>query len=129
VPAALVERGLSAAAEDLVDRMPVATAFESDVGDDLSSDLAEATIYFVLAETLANVVKHARATSVRVRLTMDDGRLRLEVEDDGTGGASMDAGTGLRGLADRVEAIGGTLSISSPPGGGTRVRAEVPCAS
>jgi len=128
VPAALVERGLSAAAEDLTDRMPISTVFESDVSDGSLSDLVETTAYFVLAETLANVVKHSRASSVRVRLTLEDGRLRLGVEDDGVGGASMEAGSGLRGLADRVEAIGGTISISSPPGGGTRVWTEVPCA-
>ena len=128
VPAALVERGLSAAAEDLTDRMPISTVFESDVPDGGLSDLVETTTYFVLAETLANVVKHSRASNVRVRLTLEDGRLRLGVEDDGVGGASMDAGSGLRGLADRVEAIGGTISISSPPGRGTRVGAEVPCA-
>jgi signal transduction histidine kinase len=127
VPAALVERGLSAAAEDLADRMPIPTSFESEVSDEGIGDLAETTIYFVLAETLANVVKHARASSARVRLTLDVGRVRLEVEDDGIGGASMDAGTGLRGLADRVEAIGGSISLSSPPGTGTRVLAEVPC--
>jgi len=128
VPAALVERGLSAAAEDLTDRMPISTVFESDVSDGGLSDLVETTTYFVLAEALANVVKHARASSVRVRLALEEGRLRLSVEDDGAGGASMDAGTGLRGLADRVEAIGGTISISSPPGAGTRVWTEVPCA-
>ncbi len=127
VPAALVERGLSAAAEDLADRMPISTTFESNVSDAGLGDLAEATIYFVLAEALANVVKHARASSVRVRLVLEDGRLRLGVEDDGRGGASMDAGTGLRGLADRVEAIGGTISISSAPGRGTTVWTEVPC--
>lgn len=128
VPAALVEQGLSAAAEDLTDRMPISTLFESDVSDGGLSDLVETTTYFVLAETLANVVKHAKASSVRVRLALDDGRLRLSVEDDGIGGASMDAGSGLRGLVDRVEAIGGTISISSPPGAGTRVWTEMPCA-
>jgi signal transduction histidine kinase len=108
--------------------MPISTAFESDVSDGMLSNLVETTTYFVLAETLANVVKHSRATSVRVRLALDETRLRLDVEDDGVGGASIEAGTGLRGLADRVEAIGGTISISSPPGLGTRVRTEVPCA-
>lgn len=128
VPAALVERGLSAAAEDLTDRMPIPTLFDSDVRDGGLSNLVETTIYFVLAEALANVVKHARASNVRVHLTLDDARLRLDVEDDGVGGASMEAGSGLRGLTDRVEAIGGTISVSSSPGLGTRVRAEVPCA-
>ncbi|NLP84688.1 sensor histidine kinase [Microbacterium sp. CFH 90308] len=128
VPAALVERGLAAAAEDLADRMPIPTQFESDVEDGAIGDLVEATTYFVLTEALANVVKHAHATLARVRLAVEDGRVHLDVEDDGVGGASMGAGSGLRGLADRVEAIGGVITISSPRGKGTRVQAEVPCA-
>ncbi|WP_106815493.1 sensor histidine kinase [Microbacterium timonense] len=128
VPAALIERGLTTAAEDLVDRMPIPTFFDSEVDDDVLSDVIEATTYFVLAEALANVVKHARASIARVRLDLHDGRLRLDVEDNGVGGASMAAGSGLRGLADRVEALGGSISISSPPGRGTRVCVEVPCA-
>lgn len=128
VPAALIERGLEAAAEDLADRMPIPTRFEADLSGGALGDLVEATTYFVLTEALANVVKHARASVARVRLVRRDGRLRLDVEDDGVGGASMDAGTGLRGLADRVEAIGGTLSVTSLRGHGTHVRAEVPCA-
>jgi signal transduction histidine kinase len=127
VPAALIERGLTAAAEDLADRMPIPTVFDSEVDDDALSDVIEATTYFVLTEALANVVKHAQASVARVRLALHDGRLRLDVEDDGIGGASLAAGSGLRGLADRVEAIGGVISISSPPGRGTRVWAEVPC--
>jgi len=128
VPAALIERGLAAAAEDLADRMPIPTEFEADIPGTALGDLVEATTYFVLTEALANVVKHARASVARVRLARRDGRLRLDVEDDGVGGASMDAGTGLRGLADRVEAIGGTISVTSLRGQGTHVRAEVPCA-
>ncbi|WP_345542468.1 sensor histidine kinase [Microbacterium jejuense] len=128
MPAALIERGLAAAAEDLADRMPIPTDFEADLPRDGLGDLVEATTYFVLTEALANVVKHAAASVVRVRLVRRDGRLRLDVEDDGVGGAAMDAGTGLRGLADRVEAIGGTISVTSRRGHGTHVRAEVPCA-
>ncbi|MGK3951774.1 sensor histidine kinase [Microbacterium sp. I2] len=128
VPAALIERGLAAAAEDLSDRMPISTEFESHVGDAIG-DLVQTTTYFVLAEALANVVKHAGASVARVRLVQRDGWLRLDVEDDGAGGASLEGGTGLRGLADRVEAIGGRLSISSPRGKGTHVWAELPCAS
>ncbi|MBD3943040.1 sensor histidine kinase [Microbacterium sp. NEAU-LLC] len=128
VPAALIERGLEAAAEDLADRMPIPTHFEADLPGAELGDLVEATTYFVLTEALANVVKHAKASVARVRLARRDGLLRLDVEDDGVGGASMDAGTGLRGLADRVEAIGGTISVTSRRGHGTHVRAEVPCA-
>lgn len=127
VPAALIERGLTAAAEDLADRMPIPTVLDSEVDDDALSDVIEATTYFVLTEALANVVKHAQASVARVRLALRDGRLLLDVEDDGVGGASMGAGSGLRGLADRVEAIGGSMLISSPPGRGTRVQVEVPC--
>jgi signal transduction histidine kinase len=129
VPAALIERGLAAAAEDLADRMPIPTEFSSDVADTALGDLVEATTYFVLTEALTNVVKHADASLARVRLARRDGLLRVDVEDDGVGGASMDAGTGLRGLADRVEAIGGSLSVTSLRGQGTHVRAEVPSAT
>lgn len=129
VPAALIERGLAAAAEDLADRMPIPTEFASDVADGTLGDLVEATTYFVLTETLANVVKHAEASLVTVRLALRGDFVRLDVADDGVGGASMEAGSGLRGLADRVEAIGGRISIDSPPGRGTRVWAEVPCVS
>jgi signal transduction histidine kinase len=128
VPAALIERGLTAAAGDLADRMPIPTVLESDIEHRPLGELVEATIYFVLTEALTNVVKHAGASRVRVRLTVEDARVRLDVEDDGVGGASIEGGSGLRGLADRVEAIGGTISISSPQGGGSRLRAEVPCA-
>lgn len=128
VPAALIERGLAAAAEDLADRMPVPTDFHSELPDGALDDLVETTTYFVLTEALTNVVKHADASRASVRLTQQGGILRLEVSDDGAGGASLDAGTGLRGLVDRVEAIGGRIAVSSPPGDGTLVWAEVPCA-
>ncbi len=128
MPAALIERGLAAAAEDLADRMPVPTEFESDLRDGALDGLVETTTYFVLAEALANVVKHAGASRAWVRLARHDGVLRLDVQDDGSGGASLDSGSGLRGLADRVEAIGGRITVSSTPGEGTRLQAEVPCA-
>lgn len=83
--------------------------------------------YFVISESLANVAKYARATSVTVTVTRRDGRLRVEVADDGVGGACGHAGSGLESLGDRVAALDGTLEVDSPPGGGTRVTAEVPC--
>jgi signal transduction histidine kinase len=89
----------------------------------------EATVYFVCAEALANVAKYAPASRVTVALGDADGRLTVEVADDGVGGADATRGSGLRGLADRVEALGGTLSVDSPAGGGTRVRAEIPSRS
>ena len=87
---------------------------------------AERTAYFVCSEALANVAKYADASRARVNVGSAGGRLRVEVGDDGRGGADPGAGTGLRGLADRVEALGGALAIDSRPGGGTRLVAELP---
>jgi signal transduction histidine kinase len=89
----------------------------------------EATAYFVACEALTNVVKHSQATKAAIRALRDDGMLVVEVEDDGVGGASAEEGSGLRGLADRVEAHGGHFRIESAPGSGTRVLGEIPCAS
>jgi signal transduction histidine kinase len=82
-------------------------------------------LWFVCSESLANAVKHADARSVRVALAAQDGLVRLSVEDDGCGGANP-RGAGLVGLADRVVTLGGRLAVTSPPGGGTRVVAELP---
>jgi signal transduction histidine kinase len=82
--------------------------------------------YFVCAEALANVAKHAAAARVTVAVTSSDGRLRVEIADDGVGGADPAYGSGLRGLADRVETLGGTLRVQSTPGRGTRLAAEIP---
>jgi signal transduction histidine kinase len=89
----------------------------------------EATAYFVACEALTNVVKHSGATKASIRALRDDGMLVVEVEDNGMGGASTRDGSGLRGLADRVEAHGGHFRIESSPGSGTRVLGEIPCAS
>jgi signal transduction histidine kinase len=89
----------------------------------------EAAAYFVAAEALTNVAKHAGASSAAVKAFRDGDLLVIEVADDGVGGAAADGGTGLRGLADRLEAHGGRLRIESPPGGGTRITGEIPCAS
>ncbi len=80
----------------------------------------------MIAEALANVAKYAGASGATVRVSCENGSARVEVGDDGIGGADPVAGSGLRGLTDRVEALGGTLSIESPAGGGTRVTAEIP---
>jgi signal transduction histidine kinase len=85
----------------------------------------EAAVYFVCSEALANVAKHARASKVGIRVERRAGLVVLEVQDDGAGGADP-AGSGLRGLADRVEALQGRLRVESPPGGGTRLVAEIP---
>ncbi|MGC2997017.1 sensor histidine kinase [Streptomyces sp. G35A] len=102
------------------------------IGPGRFSPLTEATAYFVICEALSNAVKYSRADAVSVsgRRESDGGtdRLVIEIVDDGIGGADPAGGSGLRGLADRVAATGGTLWVSSPPGSGTRLRAELPCA-
>ncbi|MBN9188583.1 MAG: ATPase [Microbacterium sp.] len=129
MPAALIERGLVAATEDLVDRMPIPTRLHSEISDGSLDRADEYTAYFVLAEGLANVVKHARARSAEVRITRTGDVVRVEVHDDGRGGASMEAGTGLRGLADRVDAAGGTMTLRSIRGEGTHLWVELTCVS
>jgi signal transduction histidine kinase len=126
-PGTLTQAGLASALEELATRMPVPVTVHA-VSQRLPGDV-EATAYFVACEALANVAKHAHATKAAVRAAQVDGMLVVEVADDGVGGASATAGSGLHGLADRVEARGGRLSIESPPGGGTRVVGEIPCAS
>ena len=92
------------------------------------SEPVEVAAYYVVSESLTNIAKHAQATEARVSVERHDGRLVVEVVDDGVGGADTERGSGLRGLADRVEALGGRLRVWTPAGGGTRVRAEIPCA-
>jgi signal transduction histidine kinase len=87
----------------------------------------EVAAYYVVSESLANIGKHARATSVSIDVARTNGLVIVEVIDDGVGGADTERGSGLRGLADRVEAHGGRLRVWSPKGGGTRLRAEMPC--
>ncbi len=128
-PSVLSHRGLRGALESLTARAPVPVAL--DVPDARFAELVEATAYFVAAEALANVAKHAGATEARVRIATEDDTLVVEVADDGRGGARVggDAdggGSGLGGLADRVAALDGTLAVDSPRGGGTRLRAELP---
>ena len=129
MPAALAECGLYAAAEELADRMPIPTAVECDLGGVPLPGVVESTGYLVISEALANAVKHSRARSLLVRLRHHDESLRVEVSDDGVGGAHLNGGAGMRGMADRIDALRGVLMIDSPPGGGTRVVAKVPCAS
>jgi signal transduction histidine kinase len=87
----------------------------------------EVAAYYVVSESLTNIAKHADASTASVHVTRSAGQLVVEVRDDGVGGADTERGSGLRGLADRVEAIGGRLRIWSPAGGGTRLEAEIPC--
>jgi signal transduction histidine kinase len=123
-PAILTTEGLGAALESLAARCPVPVAVCYQAAR--CAEAAEVTAYFVVAEGLANVAKHARATSATVTVTQHGGGIRVEVADDGAGGACTDTGSGLRGLADRVAAIGGTFGIQSTPGRGTRLIAELP---
>ncbi|MDQ6777548.1 MAG: histidine kinase [Actinomycetota bacterium] len=129
MPALLIERGLYAATEDLVDRMPVTTRLVlSHPEQPLPSGVQRAG-YFVVAEALTNAVKHSRASELTVNLARDNGQLKIEIRDDGVGGAHPGEGTGLRGIADRLDVLGGRLLVHSPPGQGTLVRAELPCGS
>ena len=124
-PAVLSDRGLVPALESLIARTPLRVELEATVGERLAEPV-EVAAYYVVAEALTNVVKYAGADSAAVCLADEDGLLRIEVADDGVGGADADRGSGLAGLADRVEALGGGLEVSSPAGEGTRVRAEIP---
>ena len=125
-PGILVQGGLAAALESLASRSPIPVTV--DATQERLPPEVEGTAYFVASEALANVVKHARATKASIRATRVNGLLAIEVEDDGVGGAAPH-GSGLRGLADRVEAQGGRLRIESSPGSGTRILGEIPCAS
>jgi hypothetical protein len=122
----LTERGLVEALRELAER--AGATFEGTLADGKPSLVTEAAAYFVCSEALANVAKHAHASETRVRLSTSKGLLILEVADDGVGGADASAGSGLQGLADRVEAVGGSLTLTSPADGGTRVVAELPYA-
>ncbi len=124
-PAVLSERGLMPAVEALAGRAPVPVEILGGRIERLSPTL-EITAYFTISEALTNVAKYAQATLATVRLEQEDGALVIEVADDGVGGAQAGAGSGLSGLADRVGACDGTLSVTSPPGEGTLVRALLP---
>jgi signal transduction histidine kinase len=124
-PVVLTDRGLAAAVRILASRAPVPV----DVGTLPAERLppaVEIAVYFVVAEALTNVAKYAQATAATVSITAAGGRVTVEVSDDGVGGADVAAGSGLRGLTDRVAALDGRLTLDSPPGAGTRLRAEIP---
>ena len=127
-PAVLTDRGLGAALEALASRAPVPVDVVGAPGERLP-ERVEAAAYYVVSEALTNVAKYARASVVRVEVQRPDDRLVVTVSDDGVGGADAAGGSGLRGLADRVEALGGRLDVASPPGAGTTLRASLPCLS
>jgi len=126
-PSVLSERGLVAALEALAVRSPLPVELR-ELPDRALPEQVEAAAYYVVAEAVANVQKHARAQRVVVRAGTDKARVVVEVVDDGVGGADVE-GEGLRGLADRIEALGGRLILESAPGGGTHLRAEIPCSA
>jgi signal transduction histidine kinase len=126
-PAVVTGHGLAVALESLAARAPVPVRLRVEV-DARVQERLEVAAYYVVCESLANVGKHAQATSATIDVVRTDGHIIVEIVDDGVGGADSERGTGLRGLADRVEALGGRLRVWTPRGGGTRVRAEMPCA-
>jgi signal transduction histidine kinase len=125
-PAVLTETGLDGAIQALVERSPVAVTVTAVPGERFPAAI-EATAYFVISEALANVAKHVPSGTAEVTVSRLPGRLAVRVSDDGAGGARPENGTGLRGLADRVASVGGVLNVHSPPGGGTRLDADIPC--
>ena len=124
-PSVLTDHGLEPAIEALAGRTPLPVACFVDLPGRLAQPL-EAAAYFVVSEALTNVVRHAGATLAEVALHIDGRRLVIEVRDDGAGGADLRKGSGLRGLADRVGALDGSLRVEDAPGGGTVVRARIP---
>ena len=126
-PAVLTDRGLDAAVSGLAARSPIPVRVRGSLAERPPASV-EATAYFIASEALANVAKHAGANSAEVALELSDGRLRVEIADDGRGGADPH-GTGLQGLADRAAALDGSFTVVSPVGGGTRIITELPCAS
>jgi signal transduction histidine kinase len=122
-----LDEGLAAALADLARAAPVPV--DLDTTHQRLPEQIEAAAYFIVCEAVTNAVKHAAPSRVRVEASVAHGELRLVVADDGSGGASVAKGTGLMGLADRVQAQGGTLRVHSPPGVGTRIEAEIPCGS
>jgi len=124
-PAVLTERGLDPALQGLAARSPLPVTVTSEVAGRLPPAV-EAAAYFVVMEALTNVAKYASAGAAEVTVRQTDGHVTVDVQDDGIGGADPAAGSGLAGLADRVAALGGRLTVESPPGGGTVVRAQMP---
>jgi PAS domain S-box-containing protein len=123
-PAVLSDRGLEPALEMLAQRSPIPVEVEAPA--ERLAPRVESAAYVVVAEALANIVKYADATAAHVSIQRENGRVLVTVRDDGVGGADPHRGSGLRGLADRLSALDGTLEIESPPGGGTLVRAHIP---
>jgi signal transduction histidine kinase len=126
-PAVLTGHGLAVALESVAGQASVPVRLEVRLPSGRPPEAVEVAAYYVVCESLTNVDRHAKASEVSVAVLPAGGNVVVEVTDDGVGGADTANGSGLRGLADRVEALGGTLRVWSPSGGGTRIRAELPC--
>ena len=127
-PAVLTERGLGPALQSLCDRAPLPVELEA-LPEERLPRRVEAAAYYVVSEALANVAKYAHASGATVRIVQENGSAVVEVADDGIGGADPEAGSGLRGLTDRIDALDGELYVVSPPGDGTTIHAQIPCGS
>jgi signal transduction histidine kinase len=125
-PAVLSQVRLAQAVQSLADRYT--TPVQVDLPAGHLPESAELTAYFVIAESISNAIKHADANEITVNGTLADGSLRIQIADDGKGGASESAGTGIRGIIDRVRGMGGDLIVESPAGHGTRIKVRIPCA-
>jgi signal transduction histidine kinase len=128
-PPVLADRGLAAALAAIAARSPVPVELSIDLPQQRLAPAVENTAYFVVSEALANVAKHSGASTVQVVVVASGPALRVTVEDDGAGGAVLAPGHGLAGLADRLRAVDGVLTVDSPRGGPTRLVAELPCGS
>jgi signal transduction histidine kinase len=126
-PPVLAERGLRVALEALAKRAPMPVRIEAPLARRLPDEV-ETTTYYLVAEALTNAAKHSQATSATVRLSVAGGRVRVRISDDGSGGAAVRAGGGLRGLAERLEELGGELEVDSPAGAGTTLTGMIPLA-
>jgi PAS domain S-box-containing protein len=124
-PAVLTQYGLARAVAVLADRAPVPVDVHCSLSERLAGPV-ETAAYYVVAESLTNVARYSRATKATVRLTRQNGSALVEVEDDGIGGADPEAGSGLLGLADRIDALDGSLDLTSEPGRGTRIQVRIP---
>ena len=124
-PAILTDRGLQAAFESLANRAPFPVEITGASGERFEEAI-EAAIYYVVAESLTNAAKYAEPSAARIHMSTTNTAVAVEIEDDGRGGANLGGGSGLRGLTDRVEALGGRLGVRSPVGAGTVVRAQLP---
>ena len=126
-PALLTEQGLGPALGSLAARSPVPVRLV--IPPQRLPGVIETAVYFVCSEGLANVAKHAQATRADIRVGLEGDLVTVSIADDGTGGADPSAGSGLKGVADRVEALGGRLLVYSPPSGGTQLLVQIPAAS